>query len=247
MLKRKRRIRKRFYIILTFLAVILCISMAKILQGSFGNKLDALVKVQHNRFLDPTTAGKLIVCLDPGHGGHDNGTKSILGFIESDINLKVTLQVGKLLEKSDMEIVYTRTKDESKGPNQEEDLKARCDISNNAGADIFVSIHCNFDKTSSKSKGFEIWCTYPRQKGEDLAKFLDDSLDKIGYSRDRGLKYESEGSLYVLKNTRAVAALVELGFLSNQEDSSFLKSDEGQQKCSEAIAQGIKDFVGKED
>jgi N-acetylmuramoyl-L-alanine amidase len=241
--KRRRKAKTRFYVIVGVLAVVICISMVKLIQGISSDSVGFPVMKQADAAMN-IEDDKMVICLDPGHGGHDDGSTSILGFAEKDINLKVALNVGKLLENSDIEIVYTRTTDEANGSNQEEDLKTRCKISNDANADIYVSIHCNFDENSPKSKGMEVWCRFPKQKGEELAICLDNQLGKAGYTRDRGIKYESEGSLYVLRNTRAAASLVELGFLSNMEDSEFLKSDEGQDKCSKAIVQGIKDYFG---
>ena len=248
-MRQRRRVRKRFYVIMAFLAIFLCILLVKIPQGSSVNTLDIPVMKQEDVVPDPEpdpdSGKKLVICLDPGHGGHDVGAESILGYFEKDINLKVGILAGRLLEKSDYEVIYTRTTDEAKGQNQEEDLKARCNIANEAYADIYVSIHCNFDENSSKSKGVEVWCRFPKQKVEELAICLDKQLAKVGYTRDRGIKYESEGGLFVLQNTKAVAAVVELGFLSNAEDSAFLKSDEGQAKCAEAIAKAIEDYISK--
>ena len=246
MLKRKRKkIKIRFYFIIASLALILCISLATSLKGGSTNASDISIPVigPEEIFENVVEEDKPVICLDPGHGGHDTGTESVLGFYEKDINLKIALQVGELLEKENFEIIFVRTTDEAKGSNQEEDLKARCEISNEANADVFVSIHCNFDKVSPKTKGLEVWCRYQGQKGEELATCLDEQLAKVAYTRDRGLKYEFDGSLYILKNTKAVSALVELGFLSNTEDSSFLNSVDGQKKCSEAIAQAIKDYI----
>lgn len=246
-MRRRRRVKKRFYVIMAFLAIFLCILLTKIPQGrsTDTNTYTPDIPVIKQGDVAPGAypEEKMVICLDPGHGGHDEGTRSILGFTEKEINLKVALQVGKLLEKNDYEIIYTRTTDEAKGRNQEEDLTARCDIANKANSDIYVSIHCNFDKRSSKSKGFEVWCRFPEQEDGELAVFLDKRLAEVGYTRDRDIKYESDGGLFVLKNTKAVAVLVELGFLSNAEDSAFLGSEAGLKKCAEAMAKAIEDYI----
>lgn len=246
LMRKSRRVKKRFYVIIAFLTIFLCISLAKILQVCSANISEIPVMKQDNTVISLDPDEKIVICLDPGHGGHDVGAESKMGFYENDINLKVGLQVGRFLENSKYQIIYTRTTDEAKGNNQKEDLKARCNIANEANADIFVSIHCNFDEHSSKSKGMEVRCRFPNQIGEKLAKCLDKQLAAVGYTRDRGLKYEYDGELYVLQHTKAVAALAELGFLSNVEDSTFLKSYEGQVKCAEAIAKGIEDYISKE-
>lgn len=54
---------------------------------------------------------KFKVVLDAGHGGKDPGN-SYHGYVEKNIALQTTLLVGDMLEKqSDIEIIYTRTKD----------------------------------------------------------------------------------------------------------------------------------------
>lgn len=243
---KRRRTKKRLYYITAFLAVAIIISLAIIIRGCSSDAGGISVVQQSEAPLTPESDGKFIVCLDPGHGGKYTGAESVLDFYEKDINLKVALMVGEILKDDDMEIVLTRTTDKVLGTNLEEDLKARCEISNNALADIFISIHCNYDKVSDSTAGIEVWCRYSGQDGEKLATCLDEQLAKLNYTRDRGLKYEEDGSLYVLRNTNAPAALVELGFLNNVSDSTFLKSEEGQKKCSEAIAQGLRDYVNRQ-
>jgi N-acetylmuramoyl-L-alanine amidase len=83
------------------------------------------------------TSKKFKVVLDAGHGGKDGGTN---GFKvnEKDVALDVTLKVGKILENiKNVEVLYTRKKDVFVGLNE------RAKIGNKAGADLFVSIHCN--------------------------------------------------------------------------------------------------------
>lgn len=80
------------------------------------------------------------VVLDAGHGGHDPGNLGSpgSGYKEKDIALKVTLLVGKALEKySNIKVIYTRTTDVFLK------LHERANIANKADADLFVSIHCN--------------------------------------------------------------------------------------------------------
>lgn len=240
----RKRPKKRLYMILAFIApVILCIYIVSNLNMN-SIKTPGITNIkQTDTSISSDSTKKTTICLDPGHGGYDSGTTSPSGVMEKDINLKVALKSGKILEKSGFNVIYTRTTDEMKGPTQKEDLKIRCDTSNNANADIFVSLHCNFDKTSSKTRGTEIWCRLPNEKGEELAQFIRKQLAEVSYTRDRGIKYEADATLYVIKNTEAVAVLVEMGFISNTEDCSFLQSDEGQDKCANAISQGIMDYV----
>ena len=83
------------------------------------------------------TQKPFVVVLDAGHGGKDSGNTGN-GFVEKDIVLDVTLQIGKILEKvPDIKVVYTRKTDVLI------DLYRRGPIANEVDADIFVSIHCD--------------------------------------------------------------------------------------------------------
>ena len=83
-------------------------------------------------------AQSFTLVLDAGHGGQDPGALGKRGR-EKDINLKVALAVGKLVEKnlSDVKVVYTRKTDVFIP------LDERANIANKAKADLFVSIHTN--------------------------------------------------------------------------------------------------------
>ncbi len=85
---------------------------------------------------------KFKVTLDAGHGAHDFGAV-YSGHIEKNINLGITLKVGKILEKnSSIDVIYTRKTDVFI------DLIERANIANRADANIFVSIHCNANKNT---------------------------------------------------------------------------------------------------
>jgi N-acetylmuramoyl-L-alanine amidase len=87
-------------------------------------------------------SNKFKVALDAGHGDHDYGAV-YNGHIEKNINLAITLKVGKILEKnSSIDVIYTRKTDVFIG------LIERADIANKADANIFVSIHCNANKNT---------------------------------------------------------------------------------------------------
>lgn len=89
------------------------------------------------------TIKEFIVVLDAGHGGKDSGNTGN-GYLEKDIALDVTLQVGKILEKQpNMKVIYTRKTDVFI------ELDERAPVANKVDADIFVSIHCNSHHTQA--------------------------------------------------------------------------------------------------
>jgi N-acetylmuramoyl-L-alanine amidase len=78
------------------------------------------------------------VVIDPGHGGHDQGTEGPHGLLEKELVLDVSLRLGKLIEdRLGAEVIYTRT-DDTFIP-----LEGRTALANDKKADLFLSIHAN--------------------------------------------------------------------------------------------------------
>ncbi len=97
-------------------------------------------------------AKDFIVVIDAGHGGKDPGAVGKISK-EKDINLKVALKVGSLIENNckNVKVVYTRKKDVFIA------LDKRAEIANNAKADLFISIHTNSVAKSKTIKGASTW------------------------------------------------------------------------------------------
>lgn len=105
------------------------------------------------------------VVLDAGHGGKDPGKVGKHNMKEKDIALKIVLEVGKLLNKTEgIKVIYTRKTDVFVG------LKERGRIANKADADLFVSVHCNAH--NSQAKGTETWVlgTHANKQNFEVAK-----------------------------------------------------------------------------
>jgi N-acetylmuramoyl-L-alanine amidase len=179
------------------------------------------------------------VCLDPGHGGSDSGACGN-GLQEKDITLIVALKVRDYLQAVGYDVAMTRETDKDVGYADDSaavELQARCDISNNYGADVFVSIHNN-SAESDQASGTETFYFAGSTNGQKLAQCIDNQLVGIGLI-DRGIK---DDSLYVTGYTDAIAALAELAFISNADDAAKLGDSEWQDKFARAVARGITDY-----
>ena len=102
------------------------------------------------------TAGVGVIVIDAGHGGAFPG--AVYGKVkEKDLNLKVALKLGALIEKElpDVKVVYTRKTDTALGKTLNEDLTARANIANKAGGDFFISIHANAAPKATSVYGTE--------------------------------------------------------------------------------------------
>ena len=114
----------------------------------------------------PRKNGKLLVVLDPGHGGKDPGAVAN-GVKEKEINLAIGLMMEKALKAKGVDVRMTRNTDVYLK------LQERTEIANKTNADMFVSIHANALPPGKNSAGFEIYLmALPTDKDAlALAKF----------------------------------------------------------------------------
>ena len=175
------------------------------------------------------------VCIDPGHGGDDAGAVSIDGTrYEKDDTLKMGLLVRQQLESMGVNVVMTRETDEFI------ELDDICKIANDANADLFVSIHRN--SASEHFQGVEIWVNNHEPKADtQLAANILSALDHVGISDNRNVNYgyigDSQTNYQVNRQTHMPSCLVELGFITNDEDNKLL--DENFDNYSKAIAEAV--------
>ena len=190
---------------------------------------------------------KIKVVIDPGHGGYDSGSESHSGVIEKELTLKIAQKVGAILENKNIEVIYTRQSDKvTWSTDNAQDLLARTEIANGSGAACFVSIHLNFsDEYQDEISGNEIWVNYENDQNVRLAEAIDTQLQTISKSDHRGLKDQSISPLSLLVYNEIPSVLVETGFLSNDEDTAYVSSDEGSDAFAAAIANGILAYVEK--
>lgn len=178
---------------------------------------------------------KFKVCIDPGHT-QGIGTKGDPGAVngpywESVAALSIALSMGEMFKGAGCDVVYTRKKG---APDLT--IKRRCQIANEANADVFISIHLNSAENKSAT-GVEVLrygeCSSMTRR---LADIVQEKLVSATGFKDRGVKVRN--NLYVLKHTKMPAILAEVGFISNLEQAKDLFSDD----CQFYIAQAI--FMG---
>lgn len=117
---------------------------------------------------------------------------------------------------------------------QSDDLGDVCAASNEFEADVFVSLHCN--AFNGSARGTET--LYKTWRGQRLASCIQSQIIRSINTVDRGTK-ERQG-LWVLNGTDAVAVLVEMAFIDNDEDLQLLEND--LDTIVRAIARGITDY-----
>ncbi|WP_321367629.1 N-acetylmuramoyl-L-alanine amidase [uncultured Desulfuromusa sp.] len=177
-----------------------------------------------------------LILIDPGHGGTDPGAVAA-GHTEASINLRVAQQLGPMLFSERFDVHYTRYFDQSVS------LATRVQISDDIRPDLFLSLHCN-SASSPGANGIEVF-TSPGQTESDFAatclidslKFsFPDSVFRTDFSDDDP---DKEAHFYVLTETDCAAALVEMGFLSNDEERAWLLQESTPLMISLALTSGL--------
>lgn len=175
-----------------------------------------------------------LIFLDPGHGGADPGA-TYEGVNEKDINLAVGLIVGDLLTKRGYRVGFTRNDD------SEVALHERAARANGQFASCYFSIHCNAAANAPTAQGIETWYYKPSSRAAHLAKTVQVKAVAITGAKNRLVR--GTESLYVLKYTRMPAALIEMGFLSNENERALLSTAPYQQSLASAIAEGVDEYM----
>jgi len=170
------------------------------------------------------------IILDADHGGKDPGCKGFSGTLEKNICLEITNRLAFFLSRHSIGYMLTRWGDRFIS------LDERCKRANQTNAKIFVSIHCNavVDKSI---KGFEVWYYGKSKKGKDLAHGCQACLHQLKFTKNR---YTKSGTFRVLKKTKMSAILVELGFLTNEEDEKYLNDENNQSMVAEKLFEFIR-------
>lgn len=187
------------------------------------------------------------IVIDSGHAGRnvDPGAVSpSTGLQEADVALIVSRLVKKYLVAVGHEVIPTRTEWEQA---ETDDLSYRTALANDWGADIFVSLHCN-SAINPSAKGYEIWTLPGDTLGDKLAtciyeQIADEFPDRTGRCDYSDSDPDKESRFYVLVHTEAPACLVEMAFISNDEEAALLADSAWQDRYAKAIARGVTDYA----
>lgn len=190
---------------------------------------------------DKPMSTKYTVCLDPGHGPDTVNGSPDGSYKEREFAWDMYTRIRPLLERHGVNVICTRTEDTKPS------LTARCEVSNKAGADLFVSLHSNADGGSGwgTARGLLVYTS----SGPMTAKRNVAATAIVNRAHEAGVRLHGSGVAHqieytVLAKTDAPAVLIEYGFHTNQEDIGLLKDISYRDKLAEATAKGVCDFLG---
>lgn len=187
-----------------------------------------------------------IVFVDAGHGGTVNGalgTNYGNTLIEKDVTLSIVKKMKEVADRnSAIKVYYSRLEDVTVANSE------RAKMANEIGADIYISVHINASTDTTAKGSLIMYSSKYDQIAEStlssskMAYFLKSYLTNAVGSDERAML---RGNIEVLNSSTMPAVLLEVAFLSNEEDAAILQDDARLTTIGEGIYQGIVDLLAE--
>jgi N-acetylmuramoyl-L-alanine amidase len=200
-----------------------------------------------------------VIVIDPGHGGMNGGTISVLDKRpEKEFTLDLARRLKPLLEQAGWKVFLTRTNDYDVA------LSNRVAVAESHNADLFISLHFNSVAPDQKPSGLAIFCLTPTGMPSSVARdypdFWSQNFPNNNYDEQNlqlsvrlqrailqapGMGMEDRGVnrarfMGVLRGQRRPSVLIEAGFLSNPHEARRIEDPAFRQKLAEAISAALK-------
>jgi len=175
-----------------------------------------------------------IIILDAGHGGIDSGAVSNNGLQEKNVVLDIVRYMknwNKNLLESKYDIYLTRNRDTLIS------LDDRTKLVKYIMPDVFISLHCNHIN-DPKIKGVELYTYDNNELSLSYGKAILNALNlNLGF-KTRNPKH---ANFQVLRETTGYcpAVLIELGYLSNSDESDYLNNKQNRKALALVILMAI--------
>lgn len=188
-------------------------------------------------FFKPSELYEKVILIDAGHGGIDSGTLSIEPkYAEKEINLLVATKIEQKLEGDEKIKVYlSRENDEYLSP------KDRVRLIHGLNPDICISIHCNSAENPGASGVEVLYSTNNQENGITSKQLAKNCLQGILAETDQVNRGIVQGdNIYIIRKAEVPIVLIEIGFLSNHGEFSYLISSDYQNKIADGIINAIQ-------
>jgi N-acetylmuramoyl-L-alanine amidase len=198
-----------------------------------------------------------VIVIDPGHGGRNVGTHSVLdGRFEKEFTLDLAKRLKPLLEAEGWKVFLTRDSDEYV-TNADRVVFAEA-----RRADLYISLHFNSGAPDETQNGLETYCVTPTgepstvtrnyadpwnenlpnnafdSENLQLAVRIHSALLQATGMEDRGVRRAR--FIEVLRGQRRPAILIEAGYLSNPQEATRIENGDYRQKLAETLAAALK-------
>ena len=195
---------------------------------------------------DAAAPSRPIIVIDAGHGGEDGGASGEDGTKEKDLNLLVAQSLADILTASGYDVRMTRTDDrllydlygdltDYTGHKKTYDLRNRLRFTEEAGADLLLSIHMNKFPQPQYS-GLQVYYSPTAPESRTVAEVIRNYTKLYLQPENERETKAATSSIYLLHRIQRPAVMVECGFLSNEEELSRLKDDTYRRQLALVIA-----------
>jgi len=176
-----------------------------------------------------------VFVIDAAHGGDDAGGTSSTAVTEKQIALSVARLVQEIGKAKGLNILLTRAGDQTLS------LNDRIVFSTEAKADVFLSLHLGFD-AGGVHKGVGMYVSEKNVKYSEskrIASLLSKELSDIEEFRSpQVVNFDA----LVLKQNHAASAIVEVGYLSHEQDVKFMSDPVNQQRIAKKIVTALMKY-----
>ena len=177
----------------------------------------------------------IVIAIDAGHGGSEYGAIGCCGDKEKDINLAISKELQKELDKRGAKVVMTREDDINLS------LIERIKTAKEKNAALLISIHANAlpdGGNPATTRGTSVY--YYHNQAKPLAESILTSMTtQLGTQNDK----VRQGSLALVRPTSSVSVLIEVAYIINPDDYALLLDKNFQANCAKAIADGIENYI----
>jgi N-acetylmuramoyl-L-alanine amidase len=221
-----------------YLRKVLVLPVAAIVLALFAFKYKTKENSQHHL----PTGKTFTVVIDAGHGGAEPGATGSDGVLEKNIVLAIAQKVKLLNADDNLKIVLTRDADATIP------LQDRTTLSNTENAELFISLHINAQAQKNQNQnaesGIEVYIpTFNKifySENRILASILLNYFSQL-YTVNRSIQHRDK-KIWILENTNCPSAMVELGYMNNNDDLHFIEQTDNQDKIAKAILQTIDQY-----
>ncbi len=219
--------------------LIAALIMALIVQPNLHTLDTSQTRVPENTKTEPKTndnidigfsESKAVICLDTSFVDESTNYTDEEKMSETEISTQIVDTLGKYLEEADYNVIYS---DQDELLNDQESIS----FAKKEKADYLISIQMAYDIDASM-QGYSFF-THPNEELIDLCNAINEKLMSINYSQFCGLDSDHYENFLILQDPSVPTILIELGYLSNDNDYQNLTSASYQDRISKAIAEAI--------
>jgi N-acetylmuramoyl-L-alanine amidase len=207
----------------------------------------ALTRTRRSRERGETAASasyhalrRLVIGIDPGHGGDDPGAIAGSGLQEKKVTLGIARQLRRLLKRQGIRTVMTRT-DDRRLPKED-----RVAFVSNGCANLIVSIHCDSLDGQPRCTGITTYYHGGSRRSLELAEAVQAQLTSATRLPDRGARPDTtcyDTGFYLLRNATCPAVLVETGYISSAATAARLRDPGFRLQVARGIMEGLRQYV----